>query len=151
MTSYENWMRICLSLAKTAASFDEVPVGALIVKDNKIIAAAYNQREYRHDPCAHAELMAIRKAARLLGGWRLTQCDLYVTLEPCVMCSGAISQSRLERVIYGAADPKAGALGSLYSIHEDARLNHRLTVIKDVLATESSMLLKDFFRMKRSS
>lgn len=143
------WMQIALSLAETAAARDEVPVGAVIVHEGKLIATGYNLRETHANPCAHAEIEAIEAACRTLGRWRLSDCDLYVTLEPCVMCAGAISQARLRHVYFGAMDPKAGAMGSLYKIHEDARLNHRLPVTSGLMAERCGAILTNFFRAKR--
>ncbi|MGE0175171.1 MAG: tRNA adenosine(34) deaminase TadA [Oligoflexales bacterium] len=142
-------MSLSLSLAETAMRFGEVPVGAVIVKDNKIVATGYNRREMDNDPSAHAELIAIRQAAAALGSWRLLDCTLYVNLEPCVMCSGAIQQARLARVVYAASDPKAGALGTLYEIHQDKRLNHNFEVSSGILESDSSKMLKQFFSKLR--
>lgn len=139
-----------LAEARRAMDEDEVPVGAIIVHRERIIAAAHNQREQLNDPTAHAEMIAITQAAGALGSWRLTDCTLYVTLEPCPMCAGAIVQARLPRVVYGALDPKAGAVESLYKLLADPRLNHRADVTGGVLAAESSSLLVDFFRRQRS-
>lgn len=148
---HETWMREALSLAHKAADQGEVPVGAVIVKDGQIIGRGWNTRE--QDLCAtrHAEIMAIEEANRTLGSWRLEQCDLYVTLEPCIMCAGALHQARIGRVFFGALDPKAGACGSLYRVHEDARLNHRWPVVQNLLAAESRDLLQDFFRSRRKT
>jgi tRNA(adenine34) deaminase len=143
------WMQRALELAGAAAERGEVPVGAVIVKDDKVIAEGYNLRETLQDATRHAELIAIEAACRSLGTWRLEGCDLYVTLEPCVMCAGAIWQARLARVWFGAADPKGGAMGSLYRIHEDARLNHRLPAEGGLLAPECGKILTDFFRARR--
>ncbi|SME88013.1 tRNA(adenine34) deaminase [Pseudobacteriovorax antillogorgiicola] len=142
-------MALALSLARSAAMIDEVPVGAVITFQDRLLCTGLNLRETLQDPTAHAELLAIKKAAKLLGTWRLVDCDLFVTLEPCVMCSGAIFQSRFRRVVYGTADPKGGALGSLYSIHQDERLNHAFPVEHGLFADECSQVLKDFFRRKR--
>lgn len=143
-------MRRALELARAASSRGEVPVGAVVVKDGKIIGEGANAREEANDALRHAEMDAIGQACKSLGSWRLTGCTLYVTLEPCLMCAGAIWQARLDRVVYGATDPKAGAMGSLYKVHEDARLNHRLPVETGILADECGQILKDFFKAKRS-
>jgi tRNA(adenine34) deaminase len=143
------WMHEALTLAKEAAQHGEVPVGAIIVRENRLIASGRNTREQRQEAVSHAETDAISMACRALSSWRLTGCTLYVTLEPCIMCAGAIYQARLERVVFGAMDPKAGAMGSLYRIHEDTRLNHRLPVEGGILADESSAVLKEFFRARR--
>ncbi|MAT69143.1 MAG: tRNA-specific adenosine deaminase [Planctomycetaceae bacterium] len=143
-------MQLALAEARAAAAEDETPVGAVIVHDDTIIAAAHNQREQLHDPTAHAEMIAITQAAEALASWRLTGCTLYVTLEPCPMCAGAIVQARVPRVVYGAADPKAGAAGSLFSLLDDARLNHRCDVTPGVLAEPCGDILREFFRAKRS-
>jgi tRNA(adenine34) deaminase len=145
------WMREALRLASHAAGLGEVPVGAVIVKDGQIIGRGWNTRE--KDLCAtrHAEMMAIEEANRSLGSWRLSGCDLYVTLEPCIMCAGALHQVRIGRVFFGALDPKAGACGSLYRVHEDTRLNHRWPVVQNLLAAESRDLLQDFFRSRRKT
>lgn len=150
MKSPEDWMRLCLSLAETAANLGEVPVGAALVYQNKVIATGFNFRETKHDACAHAELLAIRRASKILNRWRLSDCDLYVTLEPCVMCAGALSQARVRHVYFGAKDPKGGALGSLYQIHEDQRLNHRFPATAGLLEEECGQLLKAFFKARRS-
>jgi tRNA(adenine34) deaminase len=146
----EHWMRRALELAGQAAMEDEVPVGAVVVHQQRMIAAAYNQRELLKDPTAHAEVLAITQAAAALEDWRLEECTLYVTLEPCPMCAGAILQARIPRVVYGATDAKAGAVDSLFCLLNDARLNHRANVRGGVLAAESSFLLSDFFRRKRA-
>ena len=143
------YMRRALELAEVAKSLDEVPVGALIVREGKIIAEAYNLREKTQLATQHAELLVIESACQLLRSWRLLNCELYVTLEPCLMCAGALYQARISRVIYGCKDPKGGALGSLYSIHEDTRLNHNFAVTSEVLEIECSEILKTYFRMKR--
>src|SRR5262245_8646428 len=138
-------MRKALELASKAADLGEVPVGALIVCDNRVIAEAYNERETKPSSLAHAEMIALEKATAKLGRWRLTGCTLYVTLEPCVMCAGALVQARVDRVVFGATDPKAGAVGSLYNILSDARLNHRPEVVGGVLDAECGRILSDFF------
>lgn len=146
----EAWMRFALSLANTAAAYGEVPVGAIILCDGKVIGSGFNRKE--SIPCAmgHAELLAIEQASKHLGAWRLSDCELYSTLEPCVMCAGAIQQARIRRVVYGAQDPKGGALGSLYQIHHDPRLNHTIEVTAGVLAEEASLMLKSFFKQRRN-
>ena len=150
-TEYEKWMNEALELARKAGDLGEVPVGALVVRDGKIIGRGYNRREIDKDALAHAEIHAIAEACKTLGAWRLSGCTLYVTLEPCVMCSGAVHQARLDHVVFGALDPKAGACGSLYKINEDQRLNHRFEVTGEILADESRNLLQSFFRAKRKA
>jgi tRNA(adenine34) deaminase len=145
----EYFMRRALRLALTAAEQDEVPVGAIVVHSNKVIASAYNQREQLADPTAHAEMIAITQAASHLNSWRLLDCTLYVTLEPCPMCAGAILQSRIPRVVYGAIDPKAGAVVSMYQLLNDSRLNHRCEILGSVLAAECGGVLTEFFDRKR--
>jgi len=142
-------MRRALELAAQAASEDEVPVGAIVVYQHQIIAAAYNQREQLADPTAHAEMIAITQAAAYLKSWRLEGCELYVTLEPCPMCAGAILQSRIPKVIYGAIDTKAGAVESLFHLLSDPRLNHRCEILGGVLASECGGILTEFFEAKR--
>lgn len=148
-TQDELWMKQALRLAKKAAEKDEVPVGALIVGPEGIVASAFNLRESLQTPLGHAELLAVHKAAKKRNSWRLVDCTLYVTLEPCVMCAGALLQARIPRVVYGASDPKAGAMGSLYEMHQDPRLNHRIDMQGGVLAVECGQLLSDFFKKKR--
>lgn len=143
-------MERAIACAEQAAAAGEVPVGAVLYRDGAIIAEASNVRERDADPTAHAELVAIRDAARALGAWRLEGCSLAVTLEPCPMCAGAILQARVPRVVWGAADPKAGAVESLYRLFEDARLNHRVEHVGRVLADECGRILSDYFRGKRS-
>lgn len=143
------YMARALQLADQAASEDEVPVGALIVHGGRIIGSGYNQREALMDPTAHAEMIAITQAASSLSSWRLEECTLYVTLEPCPMCAGAIVQARIPRVVYGARDPKAGAVDSLFRLLDDPRLNHRAAVTGGVLAEQCGMLLSEFFAAKR--
>ena len=141
----EDFMREALSEARQAQTAGEVPVGAVIAKGGQVISRGRNRRETDQDPLAHAEIEAIRLAAKDLGSFRLTECTLYVTLEPCAMCAGALVNSRIERLVFGAHDPKAGFVGSLGNLVQDARLNHRLEVTAGVLAEESSTLLKSFF------
>jgi tRNA(adenine34) deaminase len=145
----ERWMRLALEEARAAAAEDEVPVGAIVVAAGRVIASAHNQREQLSDPTAHAEMIALTQAAAQLGSWRLENCTLYVTLEPCPMCAGAILQARVPRVVWGAADPKAGAVESLYRLFEDGRLNHRVDHVGRVLADECGRILTEFFRGKR--
>ena len=143
-------MRQALDLAREAAAQGEVPVGALVVKDGVVVGTGFNLRETRQDATEHAEMAAIRAACAALGTWRLTGCELVVTLEPCLMCAGAIYQARLDRIWFGATDPKAGAMGSLYKVHEDVRLNHRLPVVGGVLEDECGAVLKAFFKERRA-
>ena len=135
--------------AVRAAEEDEVPVGAVVVHRGRVIGTGYNQREQLNDPTAHAEMIAITQAAAHLQTWRLTQCALYVTLEPCPMCAGAILNSRIERLVFGAPDPKAGAVQTLYQLLDDPRLNHRVSVTGGVLHRECGELLSQFFLSKR--
>jgi tRNA(adenine34) deaminase len=143
------YMRQALTLAARAAALGEVPVGALVVHENQVIAEAYNERESLPSALAHAELSALSRACAKLGRWRLSGCTLYVTLEPCVMCAGASVQARVDRVVYGAVDPKGGAVESLYQVLGDARLNHRPQVAGGVLADECGEILSAFFRGRR--
>jgi tRNA(adenine34) deaminase len=145
----EHFMRLALREAERASVHGDVPVGAVVVREGEVAGSGHNERELRHDPTAHAELLAIRDAARALGSWRLLDCVLYVTLEPCAMCAGAIVLSRLPRVIYGASDPKAGAAGSVLDVLGEPRLNHRPEVAAGLLAEESSLLLREFFGSRR--
>lgn len=145
------FMGEALSLAKKAADLGEVPVGALLVLEGRVIGRGWNLRETRQSPIEHAEIMAIREASENVNAWRLSGAKLYVTLEPCLMCAGAIYQARISEVIFGALDPKAGACGSLYCVHEDARLNHRFLVKKGLLAEECGSVLKAFFRQRRKA
>lgn len=147
---HSRWMRYAYAEARTAFEEDEVPVGAVIVYQDRIIAAAHNQREALNDPTAHAEMIAITQAAESLGSWRLSDCLLYVTLEPCPMCAGAIIQSRIPLVIYGTRDKKAGACHSLFQITNDQRLNHQSTVISGVMQDECRSILQEFFQKKRA-
>lgn len=142
------YMRLAIKQAKIAMKKDEVPVGAVIVHKGKVIASAGNARERKKDPLAHAEILAIKKASKKLGGWRLPHCSIYVTLEPCPMCAGAIINSRIDNVIFGAFDPKAGAFGSLYNMAE-GKLNHTPSVTGGVLREECSSLLSGYFKKKR--
>lgn len=143
------WMNYALSLAEAAAMQNEVPVGAVVVRKGRLIGSGINLRESIKQASAHAELLAIEEASRCLDAWRLQDCTLYVTLEPCLMCAGAIYQARLPRVVYAAKDPKAGALGSLFQLNEDGRLNHRYGVEHGLGAEESASLLSGFFKRRR--
>lgn len=146
----ELYMRRALEAAEKAALSGEVPVGAVVVVRDEIIAVAHNERETLNDPTAHAEIVALRRAAAALGSWRLVDADLYVTMEPCPMCAGAMVNARLRRVIYGCDDPKAGAVRTLYKLLDDTRLNHRVDVVPGVLAAEGAGLLRSFFsRLRR--
>lgn len=147
---HERFMRMALQEAQQADEEAEVPVGAIIVRDRQVIASAHNLRETLRDPTAHAEMIAITQAAESLASWRLEDCTLYVTLEPCIMCAGAIVQARLPRVVYGAIDPKAGGVESLFQLLEDGRLNHRSEVTRGVLAEECGQILTRFFQRQRS-
>jgi tRNA(adenine34) deaminase len=152
---HEAWMEQALALARQAAAEGEIPVGALVVwhpagQEPRIIGRGFNRREAEHDPSAHAEIVAMREAGRALGSWRLLDCTLYVTLEPCPMCAGAMVQARLPRVVYGCTDPKAGAVDTLFQLCTDVRLNHRLEVVKGVMACEAAGLLKEFFARRRA-
>jgi tRNA(adenine34) deaminase len=149
MSSDETWMREALVEARLAADEGEVPVGAVIVAGDQLVSRGHNRRETDHDPLAHAELLAIRAAAAALGRWRLLDCTLYVTLEPCPMCAGAIVNARICRVVFGAHDPRAGALGSIMDLCRDPRLNHRADVACGVLAEEAGSLLRRFFANRR--
>jgi tRNA(adenine34) deaminase len=142
-------MRTALAAAERAAGIGEVPVGAVVVVRGEVIAIAHNQRETQNDPTAHAEIVAMRAAAAALNSWRLVDADLYVTMEPCPMCAGAIVNARVRRLIYGCDDPKAGAVRTLFQLLDDQRLNHRVEVVPGVLAPESSALLKSFFSRLR--
>jgi tRNA(adenine34) deaminase len=145
----EFFMQKALEEAQKAFDKDEVPVGAVIVRNGCIIAAAHNCRELSKDATAHAEILAIREACETLDSWRLTGCEMYVTLEPCAMCSGAILQARLDRIYIGAMDPKGGAAGSILNLFEDYHFNHKTEVVMDVLAAECSQILKNYFKSKR--
>ena len=146
---HEDFMQQAMSLARRAEELDEVPVGAIVVHNGEVIAEAHNLRERDQDPTAHAELIAMRMAAEKLGSWRLEGCTVYVTLEPCAMCAGAMVLSRIERCVYAATDPRGGFLGTLDDLSQHPVLNHRFETIPGVLAEESSELLKAFFRAKR--
>lgn len=145
----EMWMARALEQARLAGLLDEVPVGAVLVRNGRLLAEGHNLTVTRADPTAHAEVVAIRRGARALGDWRLLDTTLYVTLEPCTLCAGAIVLARIPRVVYGAADPKAGMAGSLGNLVQDPRLNHRVELTRDVLTDDSAGLLKEFFRARR--
>lgn len=157
----EEYMRMALEEARRAADMGEVPIGAVVVyqpidkgtrrplAEPRVIARACNVRETQQDPAGHAEFVAMKKATEALGVWRLTGCTVYVTLEPCIMCAGLMHQARVDRCVYGAPDPKAGALGTLYSINADERLNHTFEVKSGVMAEECAKILKDFFKARR--
>ena len=150
-TSDTHFMRMALDLAQQAFLAEEVPVGAVLIQDGNILATGFNQREGTQDPTAHAELMAIRSASMALGSWRLTDTTLYVTLEPCAMCAGAIIQSRIARVVFGTWDPKAGACGSICNLTAETRFNHRVRVDSDILADDCRAILQNFFQHLRST
>jgi tRNA(adenine34) deaminase len=145
----EHFMRLALREAERAVEHDDVPIGAVAVHEGEVIGASGNERELRDDPTAHAELLALREAAKRLGGWRIPDSVLYITLEPCVMCAGAIVLARVSRVVFGATDPKAGAAGSIFDVLGEPRLNHRPQVESGLLAAESASLLEDFFASRR--
>ena len=142
-------MREALALAKQAAEAGEVPVGAVVVKDGTVVGRGYNRPVSGKDPTAHAEVMALRDAAQCIGNYRLGECELYVTLEPCAMCAGAIMHARVSRVAYGAADPRSGACGSVVDLFAESRLNHHASIVGGVLAEEATRLLQDFFSARR--
>ena len=146
---HEHFMRLALSEAEAAFAENEVPIGAVIVHGDRVIAAAHNQREQLRDPTAHAEMVAITQAAEALSSWRLIDCTLYVTLEPCPMCAGAIVQARIPLVVYGASDPKAGAVATLYQLLSDRRLNHQAQIVPGVLGQQCGSLLTRFFEAQR--
>jgi tRNA(adenine34) deaminase len=147
---HERWMRLALEEARAATAHDDVPIGAVVVAgDGTVIGRGRNERELREDPTAHAEVLALREAAAALGSWRVLDSTLYVTLEPCTMCAGAIVLSRIPRVVYATTDPKAGAAGSVLDVLADRRLNHRPEVVAGVLADEAAELLRSFFRARR--
>lgn len=142
-------MRLALREASLALDHDDVPIGAVVVREGEVIASAHNERELRADPTAHAELVALREAARAMGSWRILDAVMYVTLEPCAMCAGAIVLARVPRVVIGASDPKAGAAGSVFNVLDEPRLNHRPQVASGLLAEDSADLLRAFFAPRR--
>jgi len=146
----ENYMELALNEAKKAYEIEEIPVGAIIVKDGKVISRAYNQKETKNNPIAHAEILAIERASKKLGRWRLDDCDLYVTLEPCPMCAGAIIQARLKNLYIGTMDPKSGACGSVLDLSKDFPFNHKVNTIVGIKKLECEKILKDFFKQLRN-
>ncbi|CAG0907864.1 unnamed protein product, partial [Darwinula stevensoni] len=146
----EGWMRVALQQAKLGLEQAEVPVGAVVVYENRLIASAYNSPITNHDPCAHAEISALRAAANALGNYRLPHCTLYVTLEPCVMCVGAVVQARIQRLVFGAYEPKTGAVNSLFTLLDNPLFNHHTRAVGGVLQEESKALLQQFFKQQRS-
>ena len=150
MTVDEKFMKQAIKQAVKAKELDEVPIGCVIVLDEKIIARGYNRRNTDHTSLAHAEMMAIKKACKRLGDWRLEECTLYVTLEPCQMCAGAIVQSRVKRVVIGAMNKKAGCAGSIFNLLEEDRFNHKAEVVRGVLEEECSKMMSDFFKELRA-
>ena len=149
MDKYEKYMFEALEEAKLASLEDEVPIGCVIVKNDQIIARAHNQRDKSHNPLGHAELLAIKKASEVLNDWQLVDAELYVTIEPCIMCAGAIIQSRIKRVIYGAPDLKGGAFGSSIDVQKANNINHRPEIVAGVLQEECTKIIKDYFKSKR--
>ena len=152
MAEPEQWMSEAIALARQARAIGEVPIGCVIVHDptQRLLGRGYNRRQTDHDPTAHAEILALREAGQTLRHWRLLDCTMYVTLEPCPMCAGALVNARLPRLVYGCDDPKAGAVRTLYQLCEDGRLNHRVTVTSGVMAPQCAQLLQDFFRTQRT-
>jgi tRNA(adenine34) deaminase len=148
--SDEVFMRLALEEAARSLEHDDVPIGAVIVREDEVLASAHNERELRNDPTAHAEVLALRAAAEKIGSWRLTGTTVYVTLEPCPMCAGALVLARVDRLVYGPQDPRAGAALSLYNIVQDPRLNHSITTTPDVLAPDGAALLERFFTERRA-
>jgi tRNA(adenine34) deaminase len=146
---HERYMKMAIEEAIKAREIGEVPIGAVIVRNGEVVGRGHNLRETKKDPTLHAEMIAIREASKVLGGWRLLGCTLYVTLEPCPMCAGAIVQGRIEQVVYGAPDPKAGCAGTLMNLLQESRFNHQVPVVAGVLQEECASLLKDFFRNLR--
>ena len=149
MEDFERYMLEALKEASFAVLEDEVPIGCVIVKDGEIIAKAHNQRDKTNNPLGHAEVLAIKKASEILKDWQLVNCELYVTIEPCLMCAGAIIQSRIKRVIYGAPDLKGGAFGSSINVLDASNINHRPEIVKGILESECSQIIKGYFKSKR--
>ncbi|MFR7634134.1 MAG: tRNA adenosine(34) deaminase TadA [Lachnospirales bacterium] len=150
MLKKEKFMKEAIKQAKKAYDKEEIPVGAVIVKDGKIIARGYNKKEEKKDTTQHAEIIAIQKASRKIGAWRLQDCEMYVTLEPCAMCTGALIQARMKRVYIGTMDPKTGACGSVLNLLEDYKFNHKVEVETNIMQKECEKILKDFFKYLRS-
>ncbi len=151
MKTDQDYMKLAIVEAKKALEIEEVPIGAIVIYNDKIVGRGYNLKERDFDPTAHAEILALRDAAQNMHSWRLDNCDLYVTIEPCPMCAGAIVQARIRKLVFGAFDPKAGATGSLYNIVQDQRLNHQVSEVKGgILAEESRHLMQDFFNKLRN-
>ena len=148
--SDEKFMRLALEQAELAAQEGEVPIGAVVVCDGEIIASAHNRRELDHNPSAHAEFLAMQEASQKLGRWRLSGCTVYVTLEPCLMCAGLMINARIDRCVFGASDPKGGAIGTLFDVSHDSRLNHSFAVTGGVLSDEVAVQLKAFFKIRRN-
>jgi len=149
MMTDEAMMQLAITLAKQAEGIDEVPIGAVVFQGDEVVGQGYNRKEFDNDPIAHAEMIAITEAAQTLNRWRLHDCTLVVTLEPCPMCAGALVNARMKRVVFGASDQKAGACRTLYEITDDPRLNHRCEIVSGVLADECARLLQNFFKAKR--
>jgi len=147
--SHQDWMRLALEEARIAFELGEVPIGAVVVQKGQMIAKAHNEKELRQDPTAHAEVLAVQRATQVLGAWRLSDATLYVTLEPCPMCAGSLVQARLKTLVFGAADIKGGAVGSVTNVLDVNRWNHRIEVVAGVLEEECSQILKEFFRKLR--
>ena len=145
----QKYMKLALEQAELAAQIGEVPIGAVVVCDGEVVAVAHNRREIDNDPSAHAEFLAMQKASKKLGRWRLSGCTVYVTLEPCLMCAGLMVNARIDRCVFGASDPKGGATGTLFDVSSDSRLNHEFAVSGGVLAEEASAQLKAFFKERR--
>ena len=150
MNELEKYMSLAIEEAKKAKEIDEVPIGAILVKDNKVISRAHNLREHKNDITSHAEIECIKKASKKLKDWQLIDCDLYVTIEPCIMCGGAIAQAHIRRVIYGSPDPKGGAFGSVIDITKLNNINHKPEVISGILKEDTSSLVKNYFKEKRN-
>lgn len=151
LQSADFWMREALELARQAQSIGEIPIGGVVVHEPtaRIVGRGYNRRETDNDPTAHAEILALRQAGQSFGHWRLLDCTLFVTLEPCPMCAGALVNARIPRLVYGCDDPKAGAVKTMFQLCEDSRLNHRVEVLSGVLAAECAQILQEFFRVQR--
>ena len=149
MTKDEEFMKLALHQASVASMIDEVPIGCVIVRNGEVIAKAYNKRINLIDPTAHAEIMALRQAARVVGNWQLVDCELYVTIEPCMMCAGAIIQSRIKRVVFGALEPKGGAFGSSINALDAKNINHRPEIVSGVLEEECAEIIRTYFKNKR--